>query len=72
MYIAEKAGKLFPQEWNKKYDVLQWVYWQMGGLGPMQVRTLTPVAICWPQLDARRIWKPSIGCIMSVPSISPL
>jgi GST-like protein len=34
MYIAEKHGKFFPQETHKKYDVVQWVMWQMGNQGP--------------------------------------
>jgi GST-like protein len=34
MYIAEKAGKFFPQEPHKKYDVVQWVMWQMANQGP--------------------------------------
>lgn len=34
-YLAEKTGKLLPQDVHGKYAVLQWVYWQVGGLGPM-------------------------------------
>ncbi|HEY1710888.1 MAG TPA: glutathione S-transferase N-terminal domain-containing protein [Rhizomicrobium sp.] len=34
MYIAEKHGKFFPQEQHKKYDVVQWIMWQMGNQGP--------------------------------------
>ncbi len=34
MYIAEKEGRFFPQETHKKYDVVQWVMWQMGNQGP--------------------------------------
>jgi len=34
MYVAEKAGRFFPQEIAKKYDVIQWVMWQMGNQGP--------------------------------------
>lgn len=33
-YIAEKAGKFWPQEPHKKYDVAQWLYWQTGNQGP--------------------------------------
>jgi len=35
MYLAEKSGKFMPQEMNERYDVLQWLFWQMAGLGPM-------------------------------------
>ncbi len=34
-YLAEKTGQFMPREFRGKYRVLQWVYWQVGGLGPM-------------------------------------
>jgi GST-like protein len=34
MYIAEKAGKFWPQEPHEKYDVVQWLMWQMANQGP--------------------------------------
>jgi GSH-dependent disulfide-bond oxidoreductase len=34
-YLAEQTGKLLPTDTAGKYRVLQWVYWQVGGLGPM-------------------------------------
>ena len=34
MYIAEKAGKFWPQDTRKKYEVTQWVIWQMANQGP--------------------------------------
>jgi len=34
MYIAEKAGRFWPQSTPKKYDVVQWTMWQMGNQGP--------------------------------------
>jgi GST-like protein len=34
MYVAEKAGRFFPQEVRKRFEVVQWVMWQMGNQGP--------------------------------------
>ena len=34
-YLAGKAGKFLPTELRARYAVLEWLYWQVGGLGPM-------------------------------------
>jgi GST-like protein len=34
MYLAEKAGKFWPQDYHRKYDVAQWVLWQAANQGP--------------------------------------
>ena len=35
MYLAEKTGKFMPQELGARYQVIQWVMFQMGGVGPI-------------------------------------
>ena len=35
MYLAEKTGKLWPTDMTQRYDVLQWLMFQMGNVGPM-------------------------------------
>ena len=35
MYLGEKTGQFFPQTPREKFRVLEWMFWQVGGLGPM-------------------------------------
>lgn len=35
MYLAEKSAKLMPADQDNRYEVLQWLFWQVAGLGPM-------------------------------------
>ena len=35
LYLAEKTGQFLPQDKAERYSALCWLFWQMGGLGPM-------------------------------------
>ncbi len=35
IYLADKTGKLLPADPARRYQAIQWLMWQMGGLGPM-------------------------------------
>ena len=35
IYLAEKTGKLMPTDLNERAKVLEWLMFQMGGIGPM-------------------------------------
>ena len=35
MYLGEKSGRFFPKSDKERIKVLEWLFWQIGGLGPM-------------------------------------
>ena len=35
LYLADKTRQFIPQDIHGRYTVLQWLFWQVGGLGPM-------------------------------------
>ncbi len=40
LYLAEKTGQFIPSDLAGRHDVLQWLFWQMAGLGPMAGQNL--------------------------------
>jgi GST-like protein len=47
LYIAEKTGRFLPNSLRRKVEVIQWLFWQVGGLGPMagQNHNFSPYAL---------------------------
>ncbi len=35
LYLAEKTGQFIPRDAAQRYEMIQWLMWQMGGVGPM-------------------------------------
>jgi GST-like protein len=35
LYLASKSGKFLPEDLHERWQCLQWLMWQMGGVGPM-------------------------------------
>jgi GST-like protein len=35
LYLAEKTGRFLPQDAARRYETIQWLMFQMGGIGPM-------------------------------------
>jgi GST-like protein len=64
MYLAEKSGKLWPADMRRRYTVIQWLMFQMGGVGPMfgqanyfyRLEEKVPYAIERFHKEARRLY----------------
>ncbi|MEO6582370.1 MAG: glutathione S-transferase N-terminal domain-containing protein [Sphingomicrobium sp.] len=35
LYLAEKTGQLLPSDAAQRWEAIQWLFWQVGGVGPM-------------------------------------
>ena len=66
IYLAEKTGRFMPAEPRGRYEVLQWLMFQMGGIGPMLGQAHhflraapepVPYAIERYTTEARRLYK---------------
>lgn len=65
LYLAEKSGRYLPQDPSQRYQVMQWLMWQMGGFGPMlgqahHFRRFAPERIAYGITrytnESRRLW----------------
>jgi len=65
MYMGEKHGQLFPQEMAERYETIQWLMFQMGGVGPIFGQThhfrraapeKVPYGIERYTKETRRLW----------------
>ena len=66
VYLAEKAGRLLPSDERGRADVMQWLMFQMGGVGPMMGQANVfyryfpekiPAAISRYQNETRRLFE---------------
>lgn len=66
IYLADKTGEFLPAEGADRYEVLQWLMWQMGGFGPFLGQAhhfnkfapeKVPYAIKRYTDEANRLWK---------------
>ncbi len=66
LYLAEKTGRFLPNDATKKYQVYEWLMWQMGGFGPFLGQAHhfnrfapepVPYALQRYNNEAQRLWR---------------
>lgn len=66
LYLAEKEKQFLPEDMRERSDVMQWLFWQVGGLGPMMGQAQhffryaseqVPYGIARYQKETRRLLK---------------
>lgn len=66
IYLADKTGEFLPESGMRRYEVLQWLMWQMGGFGPFLGQAhhfnrfapeKVPYAIDRYTQEAQRLWQ---------------
>lgn len=66
LYLAEKEKRFLPEDMRQRSDVMQWLFWQVGGLGPMMGQAQhffryaseqVPYGIARYQKETRRLLK---------------
>jgi GST-like protein len=66
LYLAEKEQRFLPEDMRARSDVIQWLFWQVGGLGPMMGQAQhffryaseqVPYGIARYQKETRRLLK---------------
>ncbi|WP_374764435.1 glutathione S-transferase family protein [Yunchengibacter salinarum] len=72
LYLAEKTGRFLPTDTKGRYDVIQWLMFQMGGVGPMMgqanvfyryMEEKIPTAINRYQSESRRLMEVLDGAL---------
>ncbi|PPR58207.1 MAG: Disulfide-bond oxidoreductase YfcG [Alphaproteobacteria bacterium MarineAlpha4_Bin2] len=66
MYLGEKTGLYFPTDFKRRSEVIQWLMFQIGGIGPMQGQANVfyryfeekiPAVISRYQMECRRLYE---------------